>query len=620
MPDEPQKPAVASAARSSSPGWPPASDPWLPSMTSAPPPADEPAEISSARRCFRALDKASRAARTYGPTNAVTERFLARLEAEFAAHLKEFAALAVVVGQSELRLHGTAIYRTEDSVGEGLAFRLFADGIRELRFDPGFTREGLLGFLDALWGRDDPSDQDDDIATRLWAKNLPFVSLVTAEDIVRAPWMESAFAPQESGFFAPPPRSFKGVLEQEGARPVGTPATGGAGAGHAAPPSGPSVYEGVLRATSVAGYEVSAEEQAALQEEVRAESEREAIPAVLEMLRAILVSERSPDLLARGLALIPGALDALLQEGRWSETAALLAFIDDVADRNQAFEPSLRLVAARAAQSLQAPQRVSLIALGLNARPEQAPEGLPLLLSRLSPATVPALCSVLGALKSEAHRAVLRDALARLGPQNPGAVLKGLAGPESQAVRDLISVVVSWGQAQAAEELAMLAAHKDPEVRHEALLGVVRLWTSGEASPLLAFAHDPERAVRMQALRFLGGGAWYTSWPSWVPFIDQDLQSLPSVDRRMLFHAMRATCGDGAVPFLRGLLGAKGWRGWGRRDETALIATDVLTLHGTPAAREALQSGLAQGSAAVQEACAAALQANPPPQAPEKEG
>ena len=619
MPDDPRQPSVASAAPSSSPGWPPTSDPWLSAAGSVPPPPDEPPEISSARRALRALDKASRAARTYGPANTVTERFLAQLEAAFTSHLASHGVLAVVVGQSELTVRGTAIYRTEDSVGEGLAFRLFADGIRELRFDPGLTREGLLGFLDALWGRDDPEEQDDDIATRLWSKNLPFVSLVTAEDIVRAPWVASAFAPQESGFFAPPPPSFKGVLEQEGSA-SGASATGVQATGvQAAAPAGPAgLYEGALRAAGVAGFEVSAGEQAALQEEARAESEREPIPAVLEMLRAILASERSQELLGRGLALIPDVLDALLLDGRWSEAAALLAFIDNVADHNQAYEPTARLLAARAADSLRAPQRVSLIALGLNALPERAPEGLALLLSRLPPAAVPALCGVLAALRSEAHRAALREVLAWLGPQNPGAVLKGLAGPESQAVRDLIAVVISWGQPQAAEELAMLAGHRDAEVRREALLGVVRLWTAGDASPLLAFVRDPERAVRMQALRFLGGGAWLTPWETWTPFLEEDLQSLPAVDRRMLFHAMRATCGDAAVPFLRGLLGAKGWRGRGRKDETALIAADVLTLHGTPAAREALLYGLEEGSTAVQEACAAALQI--PSQPPSKQG
>ena len=164
----------------------------------------------------------------------------------------------------------------------------------------------------------------------------------------------------------------------------------------------------------------------------------------------------------------------------------------------------------------------------------------------------------------------------------------------------------------------MLSEHHDAEVRRDALQGVARLWRSGDPAPLLAFARDPERTVRMLALRFLGSGAYATAWETWAPFAAEDLHALPAVDRRMLFHAMRATSGDAAVVFLRSLLGAQGWLGRGRRDETALIAVDVLALHGTAAAREALELGHQQGSAVVQEACAAALQTAPP--APAKGG
>jgi hypothetical protein len=177
------------------PATPPAVDPALPSP-------ERDAEIASARAAFRELDKAWRATRTYGLDNALTRRFFDQLKALMTAHLEEWPALVAIVDRTELRLHGETIYRSEDSLGESLAFRLYSDGVREVRIEHGVSPEDLNSFLDALWVRDDGADFDDDVVTRLWAKDLATISFITAEDILQAPW-SADLAPQEHGYFEP---------------------------------------------------------------------------------------------------------------------------------------------------------------------------------------------------------------------------------------------------------------------------------------------------------------------------------------------------------------------------------------------------------------------------------
>src|SRR5207248_1972181 len=134
-------------------------------------------------KVLRQLDKACRATRTYGLLNAVTERFFGQLQAEMTSHLETWPVLGLVVERAELRVWDQVVYRSEDSVGESLAFRLYSDGIRELRFLHGISAGELRSFLDALWGRDDSPDADDDVVTRLWGKDLATISFITAEDI-----------------------------------------------------------------------------------------------------------------------------------------------------------------------------------------------------------------------------------------------------------------------------------------------------------------------------------------------------------------------------------------------------------------------------------------------------
>src|SRR6185436_2998557 len=101
------------------------------------------------------------------------------------------------------------------SLGESLAFRLFGDGVREVRFEVGVSPADLHAFLDALWGLDEESeDGDDDVVTRLWSKDLSTVTFITAEDIVNAA-NSPELAPQEHGYFASPPPSFSSVIERE---------------------------------------------------------------------------------------------------------------------------------------------------------------------------------------------------------------------------------------------------------------------------------------------------------------------------------------------------------------------------------------------------------------------
>ena len=88
------------------------------------PSSDRDDEVASARLAFRELDKAWRATRTYGISNAVTRRFFEQLEAMMIAHLDRWPVLAVIVERAELRLYGESVYDSEDTLGESLAFQI----------------------------------------------------------------------------------------------------------------------------------------------------------------------------------------------------------------------------------------------------------------------------------------------------------------------------------------------------------------------------------------------------------------------------------------------------------------------------------------------------------------
>ncbi|MGZ6143587.1 MAG: HEAT repeat domain-containing protein [Myxococcales bacterium] len=558
------------------------------------------AEVASARIVFRELDKSCRATRTYGLSNAITRRFFDSLQTQMLSHLEQWASLAVIVDRTELRLYGEVVYRGEDSLGESLAFRLYADGVREVRFEEGLDGEDLQGFLDALWGRAE-EDEDDDVVTRLWAKDLATISFVTAEDIMQAPWAEE-LAPQEHGFFAAPPASFEGVLEREkklAAVAATASMTGPAAAGENLTPG----------AAGLVGFEVSEEERRVLTIDLTQERAVDSSRSVLSMLEAILQSETAPDLLTRGLAAAPAILDALLAAGNWSACARALSILEEAPGANPSCEMTHRLLAQRVLQSLNLPERVALIGTGLATEAGRSMSGLSGVFARLGPPAVGPLCGVLAGLTDEEQRAALRDTLIRLGADNPEPALKGLADPRPRYVRDLVTVIVAWQQPQAADVLAMLAHHPEAEVREDALSSIARLHPTGDAAQVVAFVSDADREVRLHALRLLASARYTGTWEQWKAHLadPEKVIELPRAEKRMLFQAVRATAGEGAVPFWLEFLSGRGWKQRQKKEETALLAIKALVSLATPVAREALEFGRKEGSGAVRKACAAAL-------------
>ncbi|MCP9455646.1 MAG: hypothetical protein NNA18_06005 [Nitrospira sp.] len=94
--------------------------------------AEDP-ETASVKRILKLLDKTAKSNRTYGPTNPVAHKFARQLFEELTGHLAAYSKLTFLVHRSELRFNDAVVYQTDlGEGGESFAFKLYADGIREL--------------------------------------------------------------------------------------------------------------------------------------------------------------------------------------------------------------------------------------------------------------------------------------------------------------------------------------------------------------------------------------------------------------------------------------------------------------------------------------------------------
>lgn len=568
--------------------------------------ATEDPEITSVKRVLKLLDKTAKSNRTYGSSNPVAMKFSQQLFEELSTHLNQYAKLTFLVQRSALMCKDQVVYQPENEGGsESIAFKLYADGIRELVLHQGLAQDDLGFFLDSLWGGTDPTKDDDDIVTRLWSKNLTTLTLVTAEEVAKASGGNDGFLMLDGGM-STSDSSLRELLDREQARDKSHAGkTDGSGAGSDAT----SAAEARRRFKSnLIGYEVTAEELAALAKEIDEECQRDGTLYVLDMASAILASEKSPALLSKLLGLWGHVLNDLLRDGRWTVVESVLGLLHEV----EAIRPDLgdehKGQLASLFDGLGQPDRMKAIESYLNRTPHARTEGLSTILLLMKPDAIPALCSLLAGLESPVHQAIVSDVLLALAKDQPDALIRGLSDRRPAYVRNLLAILIKWNNPRFVEPVEKLTRYPDANVRKEVIRAINVFRPNGNGMKLIAFVTDSDEAVRLAALKLLMTGQYTASFSHWAPLLaSEEFMDRPLSERRAVYQAVRATSGDEAVPHWQQLLTEWHWSNRKKKEELAVLAAETLGKLGTPAAIATLELGQKKGGAAIRQACAMAL-------------
>jgi HEAT repeat protein len=583
-------------------------------------------EIVSVKALLKLLDKAAKSARTYGASNPVARRFFLQFHEDLTKHLEQYARLTFLIQRNQLFFKDEVVYQPDsDATGESIAFKMYSDGIRELAFHQGLTQDDLSFFLDALWGTPSTQaaegeaavvDEDDDIVTRLWAKSLDTITLVTAEELVRSSGFGmDVLEVQSHGFMNMSVNSLRELLDREramlarererkgGASDAGsTDAASGQNTGAGSAPT-PRRFQ-----ASVVGYEVSEEELNALALEIQGEIGRDTTLYIIDVLTAILASERSAHLLTKLFEIWGCVLDALVRNGQWTVLESVLSMLQDAEEIRPDLESEHKRQVAALFDGLNRPERLKLIEQYLNRTPKAKTEGLSTLLLTMKKETVPSLCGLLANLESPMHQAIVLEALQTIAKDNADPIVKGLSDKRPAYVKNLLILIARWNDPRFADCLEKTLRHPDASVRREVLRQLALVRPSGNGAKLVGLLGDPDETVRLTAMKLLANGEYQAGFGVWAPFVTaEEFQDRSPAERRAVFLAMKHTAGDEAVPFWQGLLLEWSWTQRKKKEEMAILAADTLGKLGTPAAIAALEVGQKKGGGAVRQACGAAI-------------
>jgi hypothetical protein len=561
-------------------------------------------EIASVKRVLKLLDKTAKSNRTYGSTNPVALKFSQQLFEELTAHLSTYSKLAFLVRRSELLCKECVVYQEEkDSGSESVAFKLYADGIRELVLHQGLTQEDLTFFLDSLWGGLDPTKDDDDIVTRLWSKNLSTLTIVTAEEVAKASTGNDGLLRLDGGTHSSD-STLRELLDLEQRRRqggAGAEESGGNAGGGAATPNR-RFQSGLV------GYEVTEEELAALAKEIEAENTRDSTVYLLDMLSVILASEKSSAMLSKLFGLWGSIVASLIHEGRWTVLESVLGLLHETETVRPDISDEHKQQLASLFTGLGQPDRLKAIEVYLNRTPNANTEGLSTILLLMKPDAVPGLCSLLANLESAAHHAIVSDAIRILAKDHPEPVLRGLADRRPVYVRNLLAIVLKWNNPQFVDSVEKLVRHPDAQVRKEVVRAIGLFRPSGNGMKLLSLMTDADESVRLAALKLLMSGQYTVPFSAWSPMLSaEEFLDRPMSERRAVVQAVRTTCGDEAIPFWEHLFTEWNWTNRKKKEELAILGTEALAKLATAAAIATLELGQKKGGSALRQACTLAL-------------
>lgn len=572
-------------------------------------PAKEPAnpELASVKRLLTLLDKTSKSSRTYGSANPVAQKFFQELFEGLTAHLATYSKLAFLIQRSELYFNEEVVYRSEqDSSNESVAFKLYADGIRELAFLEGLSAEDLSFLLDSLWSSlDSEEEDDDDIVTRLWSKDLSTITMVTAEEVAQASTGGDNFALPTAETINASESNLRDLLDREQAKTRKEKGPGVDGSS----PSGdkPAARAGRFQSGHV-GYEVSDEELAELAKEVEAESARDNMTYLLDMLTVILASEKSPVILTKLLDLWGDVLDSLAAQGKWTVLDSVLGLLNAAAEVRPDLGDDHKKQLAALLDNLGRPERMNMIETYLNKTPDATTEGLPAVLLSMTPAAVSALCTLLANLETPSHQTIVAEAIETLAKDQPDHVLRGLSDRRPRYVKNLLAILLKWNNPRFADAVEKLVRYPDIQVRKEVVRAIGIFRPNGNGMKLIAFLNDSEESVRFAALKLLMTGQYKAPYSTWSSLISADtFMDRTLGEKRAVFQAVRATSGDEVIPFFESLITERSWTNRKNKEELAALAAEALGKLPTPAALTVLELGQKKGAAAVRQACTAAL-------------
>lgn len=559
--------------------------------------------VDQAKDLINTFVKTIKAFRLYPPENPTLVGFIDQVYRKFQLFLNRYHYFILKIEENKLSFRGVTLYENPD-LKTSLAFQLYKDGLRELRFMEGLEEGEVDGLIDIMKRSDSINKMEDDLVTLMWEKDFIHISyLATDEYLEEMPAIIPANIEQFRAnlTFEPPPQSEMGDIGEE---------TDGAEVDY---------YEIMKRVESppLVGvdrsvYFLTPDELEGLRKEVESETAPSFVFSVIDILFEILALEKSPQPYQETTGVLQKLLDALITLGEFQKASELLTRVNIILNTYELKDwqvDAIRQLSDKAGE----PQRIEKIGKILDKGEEIRLEEVSNYLTLLKPNSIQPLIKVLGELNNSRARRMLCEVLIEIGKGNMELIIPFIDDHRWFLVRNIAYILGRMGKESALPTIQKALNHEEARVRREAIqaLGIIG---SSKAFDLLgkALNDQDDRNRSMVALNLARVGK-KASLPALLEVVQaKDFSKRDSAEIKAFFDAIGMVGSNDAIKPLEKLLEQKSWFGMGKKDEIRLRAASALALIGTAEARSILEAGRNSKDENIRQACLQAMRGQTP--------
>jgi hypothetical protein len=555
-------------------------------------------ELILVRDLTSSFIKAIKAFRFYPPDNPTLKGFREQLLKKFQFFFNKYPAFVLQVGEYDLSFKNRILYENKD-VKTSLAFSLYKDGLREIRFMKGIEEWEVQGVIDILKHSEAINPLEDDIVTLMWEKDFMHISyLATDEFLEETPVVipDNVEQFRRNLVFKPLAHHVEVELTKEGAEE-----------GIDLDEVLTKVIEEPLPFVSDRSvYFLGPDEVEGLRKEVESEVDPIFIFNVTDTLFEILALEKETEPFQDAVKILIKVLDAFLTLGEFTKASELLKRVYIILKTYDLQDWQIEGIGKII---VEAGDGVRVERIGRVLEREEVPlEHVSTYLSLLQKNAIKPLIKLLGELKNSKVRRVFCDALSEIGKNHIELFTPFIEDRRWYLVRNIVYILGRIGKEQAFPYVQKAFNHEENRVRREAIQALGLIGGPKAIGLLVKALTDNDVRIRCMAAINLGKVGKKTGL---IPLLEvvqsKDFYKREPVEIRAFFNAIGMVGSNEAVPVLQQLLERKSWFGRGKSDEIHIGAANTLAVIGTPEARAILEEGKNSKDESIREACTQAL-------------
>jgi HEAT repeat protein len=556
-------------------------------------------ELLLARDLCSSFVKAIKAFRFYPPDNPTLKGFRDQLLKKFQFFLNKHHLFTLQIGEYDFSYNGKVLYENRDAKAS-LAFLLYKDGFRELRFTKGLEEWEIVGLLDVIKRSDNINQLEDDLVTLVWEKDFTHIRYLATDEFLDEnplPIPEDLDQFRKRLVFTPPAHYVEADLageDKEGEVDLDQILS--------------KAVEGPLPFVSNRGtYFLTPEELEGLRKEVEAESNSDFVFNVVDILFEILALRKAPEAYTGAINYFNKILDALLNIGGFQKGSELLKrfyIILKTYPLNDWQKEAIQKFILGAGEAA----RVGLIGKVVEREEGVRLEELNSYLVLLQRNSIQPLIKLLGDLKNSKTRRVICDALSEVGKNAIELITPFIDDKRWFLVRNIAYILGRIGKEQALPFLLKAFNHDDIRVRREAVQALGLIGGPKAVGFLIKTLADDDVRIRAMAAISLGKVGKATGLASLLEIVQS--KEFPKKDPKEIkafFDAIGMAASADAIPVLQDILERKSLFGRGKMDEMRNGAANAIAMIGSPEAKGILEAGRNSKDESIRNACLQAI-------------